>query len=285
MFRILRSRHMKRVQRMVVRTMMMVMTIAMMTVTQTLHLTLVVQMMESMSCRVVHGFGQNMWVFAAGSHRYRSGVGFATRTNTVPVTGYHGFQPPIPTLDVGVCLPYACLHSSMVSDFTLSPAPAVSHHLLPRAVSTSPVPSPTSCHLIAPSRCATSHLRLPPGPSPPLGHLPHAISPCCLEAALTRTASCATSHAISPLGCLACTVSSMLSRDGSLETASRGSPHLRHLLCHLPHHLPPGPSRPCRLSVPSRDSSLEMALSRQPSPTPPPVPLSACSAHVRLAMG
>jgi len=58
MFQILKKSTMKRVQRMVARMMMMVMTIEMMTVTQTLHSTLVVQMMESMSCRVVRGFGQ-----------------------------------------------------------------------------------------------------------------------------------------------------------------------------------------------------------------------------------
>ena len=58
MFQILKKSTMKRVRRMVARTMMMVMTIAMMTATQTLHSTLVVQMMESMSwicCRVMRG--------------------------------------------------------------------------------------------------------------------------------------------------------------------------------------------------------------------------------------
>jgi len=49
MFQILRKSTMKRVQRMVARTMMMVMTIVMMTMTQTLHSTSVVQMMELMS--------------------------------------------------------------------------------------------------------------------------------------------------------------------------------------------------------------------------------------------
>src|SRR5882724_6553859 len=75
----------------------------------------------------------------------------------------HGFQPPVPTLDAGVCLPYACLHSSKVSDLP-SPLPPL---------------SPTPCHLdlacavscLAPSRL--HHLTVPPPTSSP----PWAISP------------------------------------------------------------------------------------------------------------
>src|SRR5882724_4887954 len=71
-----------------------------------------------------------------------------------------GFQPPVPTLDAGVCLPYTCLHSSKVSDLPSPlPPPSPAPRRLARAVSL--------CHLPP---------RLPPGPSPPWAVLP--VPPC-----------------------------------------------------------------------------------------------------------
>src|SRR5882724_4851644 len=102
----------------------------------------------------------------------------------------HGFQPPVPTLDAGVCLPYTCLHSSKVSDL---PSPL-------------PPPSPAPCRLThAVLLCCLPPClplgRLPPGPSRPR-RLTCAISPAPsrphhLDAALARTASCAASCAVS----------------------------------------------------------------------------------------
>src|SRR5882724_7808388 len=82
----------------------------------------------------------------------------------------HGFQPPVPTLNAGVCLPYACLHSSKVSDLpsplpSLSPAP----RRLARAVSLCRLPP-----------------RLPPGLSPPWAVLPAPSCPCRLLHCLLR---------------------------------------------------------------------------------------------------
>jgi len=229
-----------------------------------------------MSCRVVHGFGQNMWVLPHGSHRYRSGVGFANPHQHRTCDGLPmGFSHPFPHLMWACVLPYACLHSSMVSDLPSPLLPLSLTNLLPRAVlRPRPVPSPTSLpshlrHLAVPPPTSS-----PPWAISPPGHLPHAISPVFVSRQPSPAPPPAATPSISPLGCLACTVSSMLSRDGSLETALSRHPHLRHLLCHLPHHLPLGHLARAVSSVPSRDSSLEMALSRQPSPTPPPVHVS-----------
>jgi len=149
-------------------------------------------------------------------------------------------------------LPYACLHSSKVSDLP-SPLPLPS---LPHAVS------------LAPSHCVASHL------VSPLGRLAHAVSrqpsraASCAAPAHLRAASCATSHTAS------C---------APLPRRLRAPP--APLLPHLPRCLPPlgrPPTPLCRRlprvypwascpavsSEPSRDSSLEMALSGSP-PVPP----------------
>jgi len=118
-------------------------------------------------------------------------------------------QPPIPTLRRGRCLPYACLHSSKVSDLP-SPCPAVSHHLLPAHLRLVPV---LACANLA---VAASHL------VSPLGHLPP--------------------------GRLACAISSMPSRAQLFETALSRQPSPVPSSCAPPMPSPPGPSQVCLVS-------------------------------------
>jgi len=127
-------------------------------------------MMSLRSARGSSWFGQTCGFCHAGPVGTGPVSDLPTHANTVPVTGYPRVSATHSHARRGRCLPYACLHSSKVSDLPSPlPPPSLTNllpraHLPPRAVS------------LAPSRCAASHLVSPLGPSPPLGRLACAIS-------------------------------------------------------------------------------------------------------------
>jgi len=78
----------------------------------------------------------NPWVLLHGSHGYRCGVRFANpwkHCNHLWVT--RRFQPPVPHANVGSVSALCHLSNNSTVSNLPSPAPVISHHLLPCAIS------------------------------------------------------------------------------------------------------------------------------------------------------